>query len=192
MNTTQHLQERKTDTASRYAFRSTEKVALQEIGPRFTLKLRTLRKGIPAVKHFGEEPKPLTFDLDAGKGEQDDEEAPTLDEEKSKEDQDNASTKVVPPKQDEFLWAWKVGIVFIHITLHTDLSCSRNWRRQDAHSFCRFRYYVLLLHLVPYVSASHIHHLHTAANSQRWLKYQGRCPNYMIYKTKAGKKTVGR
>lgn len=34
----------------RYAFRSTEKVALQEIGPRFTLKLRWLKKGLPAPK----------------------------------------------------------------------------------------------------------------------------------------------
>jgi glutamine cyclotransferase len=32
-----------------YAFRSPEKVALQEIGPRFTLKLRSLKKNIPAV-----------------------------------------------------------------------------------------------------------------------------------------------
>ncbi|EJD47914.1 Brix-domain-containing protein [Auricularia subglabra TFB-10046 SS5] len=34
----------------RYAFRSTEKVALQEIGPRFTLKLRWLKKSLPAPK----------------------------------------------------------------------------------------------------------------------------------------------
>ena len=46
----------------RYAFRSTEKVALQEIGPRFTLKLRWLKKGIPAVQQFGAPPKPLEFD----------------------------------------------------------------------------------------------------------------------------------
>ncbi|KAF9031368.1 Brix-domain-containing protein [Hymenopellis radicata] len=73
----------------RYAFRSTEKVALQEIGPRFTLKLRSLRKGIPAVKNLGEAPKPLEFDT----GDE---------EEESKEE-----GKLVPPKQDEFLWAWK-------------------------------------------------------------------------------------
>jgi len=32
----------------RYAFRNTEKAALQEIGPRFTLKLRWLKKGVPS------------------------------------------------------------------------------------------------------------------------------------------------
>ncbi|KAJ7902364.1 anticodon-binding protein [Mycena leptocephala] len=46
----------------RYAFRSPEKVALQEIGPRFTLRLQSLRKGIPAVQRFGDEPKPLIFE----------------------------------------------------------------------------------------------------------------------------------
>jgi ribosome production factor 1 len=34
----------------RYAFRSTEKVALQEIGPRFTLKLKWLKRGLPKPK----------------------------------------------------------------------------------------------------------------------------------------------
>jgi ribosome production factor 1 len=37
---------------SGYAFRSTEKVALQEIGPRFTLKLRSLNKDLPAVNNL--------------------------------------------------------------------------------------------------------------------------------------------
>ncbi|KAI0047126.1 Brix-domain-containing protein [Auriscalpium vulgare] len=46
----------------RYAFRSTEKVALQEIGPRFTLKLRSLKKGLPAVKDYAEAPQALRFD----------------------------------------------------------------------------------------------------------------------------------
>ncbi|KAK0189096.1 anticodon-binding protein [Armillaria mellea] len=55
----------------RYAFRSTEKVALQEIGPRFTLKLRSLRKGIPAVQRFGEAPKGLEFDNGASEDEPD-------------------------------------------------------------------------------------------------------------------------
>ena len=38
----------------RYGFRSTEKPALQEIGPRFTLKLRSLRTGLLVVKKFRE------------------------------------------------------------------------------------------------------------------------------------------
>src|ERR1700729_1244853 len=50
---------------NRYAFRSTEKVALQEIGPRFTLKLRSLRKGLPAVQNFGEAPKTTEIQVGA-------------------------------------------------------------------------------------------------------------------------------
>ncbi|EJU03799.1 Brix-domain-containing protein [Dacryopinax primogenitus] len=34
----------------RYVFKSTEKTGLQEIGPRFTLKLRWLKKGLPTAK----------------------------------------------------------------------------------------------------------------------------------------------
>ncbi|KAL4260542.1 U3 snoRNP protein/Ribosome production factor 1 [Pleurotus pulmonarius] len=49
----------------RYAFRSPEKVALQEIGPRFTLKLRSLRKDIPAVTRFGDAPPELCFEVGA-------------------------------------------------------------------------------------------------------------------------------
>ncbi|KAK7023378.1 Ribosome production factor 1 [Paramarasmius palmivorus] len=79
----------------RYAFRSTERVALQEIGPRFTLKLRSLRKGIPAVQNYGESAKPLEFD-DA------EEQA-----EEANPESDPEPTKVVPPKQDEYLWKWK-------------------------------------------------------------------------------------
>ncbi|TIB70679.1 hypothetical protein E3Q23_04077 [Wallemia mellicola] len=35
----------------RYAFKSTEKTALQEIGPRFTLKLRWMKRGLPSIKY---------------------------------------------------------------------------------------------------------------------------------------------
>ena len=51
----------------RYAFKSPEQVALQEIGPRFTLKLRWLKRGLPTLHHFGESPKPLQFDIDVTK-----------------------------------------------------------------------------------------------------------------------------
>ncbi|KAK0202766.1 anticodon-binding protein [Desarmillaria ectypa] len=84
----------------RYAFRSTEKVALQEIGPRFTLKLRSLRKGIPAVQRFGEAPRGLEFDNEASGDERDQKSAST-------EGTKDEPEKVVPPKQDEYLWAWK-------------------------------------------------------------------------------------
>ncbi|TFK74973.1 Brix-domain-containing protein [Pluteus cervinus] len=92
----------------RYAFRSTEKVALQEIGPRFTLKLRWLKKGIPAVQNFGEHPKPLEFDLYTG---EDQEKNDPAQQEASESGADPSSTsappKVEPPTQDEYLWMWK-------------------------------------------------------------------------------------
>jgi ribosome production factor 1 len=84
----------------RYAFRSTEKVALQEIGPRFTLKLRWLKKGIPAVFCYGEEPQPLVIDSPSALAEELEDQAHQTSAEKPK--------KIVPPKQDEFIWAWKV------------------------------------------------------------------------------------
>ncbi|KAF9006024.1 anticodon-binding protein [Cyathus striatus] len=88
----------------RYAFRSTEKVALQEIGPRFTLKLRWLKKGIPAVTNYGEDSKPLEFDPEMA--------AKNTKQEPFPEDtaEDHASgklEKVIPPKQDEYIWVWK-------------------------------------------------------------------------------------
>ncbi|KAH9479540.1 Brix domain-containing protein C4F8.04 [Psilocybe cubensis] len=81
----------------RYAFRSTEKVALQEIGPRFTLKLRWLKKGIPAVRNLGEAPEPLAFDVETASTA--DGQPTELESEKPK--------KTIPPKQDEVLWEWK-------------------------------------------------------------------------------------
>ncbi|KAJ6539737.1 anticodon-binding protein [Mycena capillaripes] len=105
----------------RYAFRSPEKVALQEIGPRFTLRLRSLRKGIPAVQRFGDEPKPLVFEV--GTKEEDEEEGtleegavPAAEGAESAEGTDGEGAEgaappkprpVVPPMTDEYLWEWK-------------------------------------------------------------------------------------
>ena len=101
----------------RYAFRSTEKVALQEIGPRFTLKLRCLKKGIPAVFDFGEEPQPLTLDVPPFLAEEEKDQEPS-------ENLDKLSAeprKTVPPKHDEIIWAWKVRITlyyFLFVLIH--------------------------------------------------------------------------
>jgi len=92
----------------RYAFRSEEKVALQEIGPRFTLKLRSLRRGLPAVKNLGEAPKPLEFDNFDEDGEQ--EKAPdgAL---TGKDGVDRtpgaAASSSAPPTSAEYEWIWK-------------------------------------------------------------------------------------
>ena len=103
---------------SRYAFRSLEKVSLQEIGPRFTLKLRWVKKGLPAVKNLGEAPKALEFDVfeepDA-KAESADpaqvvgEEPPPEADDMEIAAPEPPARKVVPPKDDEYQWVWKVS-----------------------------------------------------------------------------------
>ncbi|OSD03056.1 Brix-domain-containing protein [Trametes coccinea BRFM310] len=101
----------------RYAFRSPEKVALQEIGPRFTLKLRYLKKGLPAVKNLGAPSKPLEFDTEENEQQQEAQalkevemgEAAPQDHEGEGEakPQEQKQKKVVPPTEDEYLWIWK-------------------------------------------------------------------------------------
>ncbi|KAF9446890.1 Brix-domain-containing protein [Macrolepiota fuliginosa MF-IS2] len=98
----------------RYAFRSTAKVALQEIGPRFTVKLRWVKKDIPAVQNFGEDAKPLTFDMEDDPFEEEEKQKEKQDEQENGEaDQEESKVptqptkKVVPPKQDEYIWQWK-------------------------------------------------------------------------------------
>ncbi|EPT00737.1 hypothetical protein FOMPIDRAFT_1162776 [Fomitopsis schrenkii] len=98
----------------RYAFRSTEKVALQEIGPRFTLKLRSLKKGLPAVTTFAEPKKPLEFD-NFDEEDADDEQAATgeMQVDVDADSPEEGQAEVPPPKQkgpnatDELLWQWK-------------------------------------------------------------------------------------
>lgn len=110
---------------SRYAFRSTEKAALQEIGPRFTLKLRSLRTGLPAVKEFGEPSTRLEFDefddtaMEGGKSEDKGSDQPAAKgvcggekDEGGVEDGEPTSEpgeKTKPPTVDEYQWQWKVG-----------------------------------------------------------------------------------
>ncbi|THH32384.1 hypothetical protein EUX98_g1791 [Antrodiella citrinella] len=104
----------------RYAFRSTEKVALQEIGPRFTLKLKSMRKGLPAVKNLAERGQDLEFDTfeDApaaeGQAKQDAdsvqaEEAMDEDEGKGEREEKTAekAKKTLAPKEDQYEWKWK-------------------------------------------------------------------------------------
>ncbi|KAJ2920493.1 hypothetical protein H1R20_g16601, partial [Candolleomyces eurysporus] len=91
----------------RYAFRSPEKVALQEIGPRFTLKLRSLKKNIPAVYNLGESPAPLTIEKDGDEDDPVGELEGQVGEKEKEEQNEKQPSKTVPPKQDEFLWQWK-------------------------------------------------------------------------------------
>lgn len=81
-------------------FKSTERAALQEIGPRFTLKLKYIKKGIPAVHQLGAAPPPLQFDNDEG-----DEEEKHIDAAAKP-----TSTTALPAKDEEYIWQWKVGL----------------------------------------------------------------------------------
>lgn len=94
-------------------FKSAEKTALQEIGPRFTLKLRYMKKGIPAVHQFGAAPPPLVFDDE----DVDEEEAIPADSAlpdtvTEKHDAPVASPApqnyATPAKDEEYIWQWKV------------------------------------------------------------------------------------
>ncbi|KAI6016086.1 anticodon-binding protein [Pisolithus microcarpus] len=103
----------------RYAFRSPEKVALQEIGPRFTLKLRWVKKGLPEVRNFGASPNALEITTGTT------EESPPQTEGTTAERDQNAdedsgdddvgegagepqlSVKTDPAKDSEYLWRWK-------------------------------------------------------------------------------------
>ncbi|TDL26754.1 Brix-domain-containing protein [Rickenella mellea] len=100
----------------RYAFRSVEKAALQEIGPRFTLKLRWLKKGLPAVQKFGNPAKPLEFSEDNPEIAESNEKASSEESDKlesvggqhaSHDDSIDRPPRVEPPTQDEYLWIWK-------------------------------------------------------------------------------------
>jgi hypothetical protein len=102
----------------RYAFRSTEKVALQEIGPRFTLKLQWLKKGIPTTRSSSDKPIPLELNLDAGGASV---------EKSEDENKETTSRPILPLKDEEFLWVRKVSISFRYfVRCVISPSCSLN------------------------------------------------------------------
>lgn len=103
-------------TCRSYAFRSIEKAALQEIGPRFTLKMRWLKKGTPAVLSLGQPAKALELFSEK------DSEPMETDEPKSDETEPS-NKNFTPPTQDEFLWQWKVRM-FLTIFLQSFVSDS--------------------------------------------------------------------
>lgn len=114
----------------RYAFRSTEKAALQEIGPRFTLKLRWLKKGIPAVQNFGAPAAPLQLAADEPEGASQNDEP------------------IVPPVTDEYEWQWRVSEFFtVTLSMPDRELRSRTWRQLDGRSFCDS---ILYIHSEPF------------------------------------------
>ncbi|KAH7335462.1 Brix-domain-containing protein [Rhizoctonia solani] len=83
----------------RYAFRSAEKAALQEIGPRFTLKLRSLKKGLPVIEALSKPPPALEF-----ASEEDD--TTNQDIENIASDA-NGKARQAPNVSNDFEWVWK-------------------------------------------------------------------------------------
>ena len=85
--------------------------------------MRSLRKGLPAVKNLGEAPKSLEFDT--FETEEPDQKAtvpseevapsnePAPDDSEGKSEdvemaEETPAKKTLPPKTDEYLWMWKV------------------------------------------------------------------------------------
>lgn len=121
----------------RYMFASTEKARLQEIGPRFTLKLRWLRKGLPSVlaadgvaprsgdkaeseddEDAEEDGEDVDVDMErtdkptvANEGEDEDEDEDEAEETKGKKRKDMVNGVKIPAldEEQEYEWKWKVS-----------------------------------------------------------------------------------
>ncbi|KAG6381616.1 anticodon-binding protein [Boletus reticuloceps] len=94
----------------RYAFRSPEKVAMQEIGPRFTLKLRWVKKGLPAVQNFGAAPRPLEISVGIEESEEHVQVSPLNGVRDDNEIKLDVSATKNPPKDNDLLWQWKAEL----------------------------------------------------------------------------------
>ncbi|KAI5117998.1 hypothetical protein M0805_008098 [Coniferiporia weirii] len=90
----------------RYAFRSTEKAALQEIGPRFTLKLRWMKKGLPSVQALGQPSRPLELMPEEG-GHEDDLRPDEGDSAMNADLEESVDGNMNPEIPDEYIWMWK-------------------------------------------------------------------------------------
>jgi hypothetical protein len=121
---------------------------LQEIGPRFTLKLRSLKKGMPSVGGAfgaGEHPPGLEVDV-GGDGEDGGFESGKTGDEGDAEGQMEADAKISRPTlgpskggRDEYEWMWKVRrlrcMVADSPADFVNCSGSPSWRRRGVHSF---------------------------------------------------------
>lgn len=117
---------------------------MQEIGPRFTLKLRSLKKGIPVVENVSKPPPALEFANDGDENPLETPEGETMNEQ-----QESGAKKAkagrAPSTNDDFEWAWKVGLhPFKHQPNLIRLSYSLSWKQQGERSFYRNHLYLLL------------------------------------------------
>jgi hypothetical protein len=129
------------------------------------LKLRSLRKGLPAVQNFGEAPKTTEIQVGADEAQEETKAREGVDEVENEEKVDGAETMdgddeihaeegsanetsrrktiVKPPTQDEFLWVWKVRLFLWYFIPGDRNNKTRNlispsWRPHGGHSFCRY------------------------------------------------------
>lgn len=149
-------------TLHSYAFTSPTSAKLQEIGPRFTLKLRWLRKGLPSVRTAdGRMPtggdKGATADEEfAIDDESDVEEQEKMDEEEAAAEmgqgkQTPAATAMTTPSgqaipgldaEQEYEWKWKVSssgsecVVVVVGSVSLTIVHSPRWRCRAARSSC--------------------------------------------------------
>jgi hypothetical protein len=146
------------DTFDRYVFDSPTKARLQEIGPRFTLKLRWLKNGLPAVT------APDGRIAHGG----DAEDSYQVNEAQEKADEDDAmgdigkpaptptptgdGGPIIPPldQEQEYEWKWRVSLIAIHLFFSGEANYRRDadddsqrWRFRGELSFCRSRHTVL-------------------------------------------------
>ena len=118
---------------------------MQEIGPRFTLKLRSLRKGLPAVKNLAERPQDLEFDafeesVDAETKEDAQDEAMADDKQDDAEEAPQPPKKTLPPKEDQYEWLWKVNKLSTFDTIVSNVLPSPNLRRRGVRFSYRAHY----------------------------------------------------
>ncbi len=96
-----------------------KKFLCKKLVQRFTLKLRSLKKGLPAVFNYGEDAKPIEFDTTAVSTQEAEEQALG---EQDKDAVAKAPRKNIPPKQEEIIWAWKVCSLVLRQRPFTDCS----------------------------------------------------------------------
>jgi hypothetical protein len=126
-------------------FASPTSAKLQEIGPRFTLKLRWLRKGLPSVTapdgriaHGGDPEDDAREEAEAARQEKADEDIAMGELGKPQPVVPQASSVVIPPldEEQEYEWKWKVSGIAGVVMAGLALIYSQRWKSQEGHSSC--------------------------------------------------------
>lgn len=140
----------------RYVFDSPTKARLQEIGPRFTLKLRWLKKGLPSVTapdgriaHGGDDDYNNKVDEAAERQEEDD----AMGDIGTSNPSAGQQGPIIPPldQEQEYEWKWKWRVSPLSLCRGGGADdISQRWRFQGELSFCSS---FLILHVcILYIS----------------------------------------